>query len=95
MPVPSTITEETQFTSWKIYGRARIPGRNDLRSCLTVLSSSNHYNFMTIWLYGDVCEGPSADCECSQPIATKRTGGEGGINIHRLNFANNTGKFLL
>jgi hypothetical protein len=25
----------------------------------------------------------------------RKTGGEGGINIHRLNIANNTGKFLL
>jgi len=29
------------------------------------------------------------------PCAFKNSGGEGGINIHRLNFANNTGKFLL
>ena len=24
----------------------------------------------------------------------RKSGGEGGINIHRLNFANNIGKFL-
>ena len=54
-PGPSTNTEGTQFTSWKIYGQALIPRRNDLRSCPMVLYSSNHYNFMTIWLFGVFC----------------------------------------
>jgi len=57
------------------------PGRIDIQSCLTALSSSNHYNFMTIWLAGDFQDALCAHRECSQPIAIKRTGGEGGIRI--------------
>jgi hypothetical protein len=54
---PSTNSEGTQFTSWKTYEAITYPGRNPLRSCLTALSSSDYYNFMTIWLFERVYEG--------------------------------------
>jgi hypothetical protein len=40
---------------------------------------ADHYNFMTISVLGVLEEAIAKPWECSQLIATKRTGGEGGI----------------
>jgi integrase len=55
--VPSTNTEGTQFTSWKIYEATTYRGRNDLRSCQTDLSNGEPLQFHDNLAFGRVCEG--------------------------------------